>query len=35
MVIFVPQGDLDDATRPPEYYDETFNYLTAIGVASI
>ncbi|MBS9522862.1 DUF2075 domain-containing protein [Litoribacter alkaliphilus] len=31
MVIFVPEGDLNDHTRPPSYYDETFEYLKSIG----
>ncbi|MHB8135426.1 MAG: DUF2075 domain-containing protein [Anaerolineaceae bacterium] len=31
MVIFVPEGDLNDQTRKPEYYDSTFNYLKRIG----
>lgn len=32
MIIFVPTGDKDDHTRPPEYYDIIFNYLQAIGI---
>ena len=32
MVIFVPPGDSDDATRPPEYYDATFEYLQSLGI---
>ena len=35
MVIFVPPGDLADPTRRPEFYDETFGYLTAVGVPAI
>jgi DUF2075 family protein len=31
MVIVVPHGDKNDATRLPEFYDETFNYLKEIG----
>jgi len=31
MVIFVPEGDSNDQTRKPEYYDSTFNYLKGIG----
>lgn len=31
MVIFVPEGDPDDPTRLPEFYDSTFNYLKSIG----
>ena len=32
MVIFVPNGDEADATRPPAYYDPTFEYLAGIGI---
>lgn len=32
MVIFVPPGDEDDATRRPHYYDQTFKYLTELGI---
>lgn len=31
MVIVVPEGDESDATRNPNYYDETFSYLSKIG----
>ncbi len=31
MVIFVPQGDAEDPTRPPGYYDDTCAYLEACG----
>jgi hypothetical protein len=31
MVIVVPQGDSDDPTRKPEFYDPTFEYLQEIG----
>lgn len=31
VVIFVPYGDRNDATRPPEVYDEIFNFLLACG----
>jgi hypothetical protein len=33
MVIFVPQGDESDPTRESEFYDGTFEYLRALGVA--
>lgn len=33
MVIFVPPGDDADPTRPPEYYDATFEYLRGIGIS--
>jgi DUF2075 family protein len=32
MVIFVPEGDANDTTRPPRYYDETFLYLKRCGL---
>jgi hypothetical protein len=32
MVIVVPEGNIDDATRPPEYYDGTYEYLKNIGL---
>lgn len=32
MIVFVPEGDPSDHTRPPEYYDATFQYLVNIGV---
>ncbi|MBX3398114.1 MAG: DUF2075 domain-containing protein [Gemmataceae bacterium] len=32
MVIVVPEGDLDDPTRDPSYYDSTFDYLREIGL---
>ena len=35
MVIFVPQGDPRDATRPPEYYEGTFEFLQQCGVDEI
>jgi len=31
MVIVVPDGDLTDPTRKPEFYDPTFEYLREIG----
>jgi len=35
MVIFVPEGDDDDLTRPREYYDSTYSYLKGLGITSI
>lgn len=32
MVIFIPPGERRDATRPPEYYDATFGYLSEVGI---
>jgi hypothetical protein len=31
MIIVVPNGDLDDPTRNPLFYNTTFNYLKSIG----
>ena len=30
MAIYVPKGDVMDDTRPPEYYDKTYEYLKSI-----
>jgi hypothetical protein len=35
MVIVVPEGDIDDATRCPSFYDTTFNYLRQLGIEMI
>ena len=35
MVIFVPEGDPDDPTRTPDYYDGTFEFLSASGIPSL
>jgi hypothetical protein len=35
MVIFMPRGDLDDATRPPSHYDETFEFLMDCGLRTV
>lgn len=32
MVVFLPPGDATDPTRLPEFYDETFAYLSDIGL---
>jgi hypothetical protein len=32
MIIFVPRGDTLDHTRPPAFYDGTFEYLRACGI---
>jgi hypothetical protein len=32
MAIFIPPGSRADATRSPEYYDDTFRYLAGTGV---
>lgn len=35
MIIVVPNGDTEDLTRKPEYYDTTFNYLKSLGIPVI
>ena len=35
MVIFVPPGDVDDPTRDPRLYDETYRYLTDLGLQPV
>jgi DUF2075 family protein len=35
MIIVVPNGDTEDSTRKPEYYDATFNYLKSLGIQVI
>jgi hypothetical protein len=32
MVIVVPEGTIDDATRLPEFYDPTYEYLLSLGL---
>jgi hypothetical protein len=31
MVIVVPDGNIEDKTRKPEFYDGTYGYLRQIG----
>lgn len=31
MIIVIPEGNKEDHTRKPEFYDSTFNYLKSIG----
>lgn len=35
MVIYVPQGNSQDLTRVPKFYDETYQYLQQCGLAEI
>jgi len=35
MVIFVPNGCIEDETRYPSFYDETFIYLRSLGIQEI
>jgi hypothetical protein len=35
MVIYVPKGDLIDATRPPEFYNGTAAFLSECGLPAL
>lgn len=35
MVIVVPRGDVTDPTRHPNFYDSTFEYLSAVGLTHL
>jgi hypothetical protein len=35
MVIVVPPGDADDPTRPPGFYDPTYEYLKSVGFTEL
>lgn len=35
MVIFIPEGNIEDHTRKPEFYDSTYNYLKSIGIKTL
>lgn len=35
MIIFVPEGDRDDPTRSPNFYDPTFEYLQSVGIPAV
>lgn len=35
MIVVVPRGDVEDPTRDPAYYDETFDYLRRCGMQLI
>ncbi len=35
MVLVVPEGDTDDATRSQSFYDPTFEYLKAVGLKTL
>ena len=35
MIIVVPEGDISDPSRHPDYYNDTFNYLAEIGLEQI
>lgn len=33
MVIYIPNGDVSDATRPPAFYDGTADFLAGCGLS--
>lgn len=35
MIIVVPEGNVDDITRQPEFYDQTYQYLQTLGIEEI
>src|SRR5438552_4617689 len=35
MVVFVPPGETTDPTRKPEFYDQTFTFLSGLGLPQI
>lgn len=35
MVLFIPPGDPSDPTRLPKFYDNTFRYLTELGIPTL
>ncbi len=35
MVIVVPEGDAEDQTRVPDFYDPTYNYLQDVGFRTL
>jgi len=35
MVVVIPEGDVEDPTRLPEFYDKTYEYLKSLGIAEI
>ena len=35
MIIVVPEGDAEDHTRKPEYYNATFDYLKSVGIQEV
>lgn len=35
LIICIPEGNLDDPTRLPEFYDSTYNYLKSLGLTEL
>jgi hypothetical protein len=35
MIVFFPEGDANDPTRQPAFYDTTYKYLAGLGISSV
>lgn len=35
MILVIPEGDREDPTRPPEFYESTYRYLEQIGIPEV
>lgn len=35
MIIFVPEGDEQDQTRQPQFYEGIFDYLISVGIPEL
>ena len=35
LIIFVPEGDIQDKTRDPKFYDGTYEYLLKCGITEL
>jgi DUF2075 family protein len=35
MIVYVPEGDIDDATRRPEFYNGTADFLSRCGIEPV
>lgn len=35
FIIYIPKGNVEDETRNPEFYNQTYNYLKSIGIYEI
>jgi hypothetical protein len=35
MVVVVPEGNKEDPTRHPDFYDSTYEYLLSVGFSTL
>lgn len=35
FILFIPEGNVDDKTRLPEYYNGIYTYLKSIGIKEV